>query len=73
MDTWALGVLTYAALCGNYPFDDDKDKRVKKAIKTKDFDKSQFAQFKGAEDIIDFLSCCLDKNPETRYSAEKLL
>lgn len=71
VDTWALGVLTYAAFTGNFPFNSDVSEDRDEAIKTADFDRSKLAQ--QGEDVVDFISCCLDKNPETRKSAEELL
>ena len=40
---------------------------------TKNFNRSAFSEFYESNDIIDFITCCLDKIPETRHSAEQLL
>lgn len=73
VDTWALGVLTYIMLCANFPFIGNSKDKIAKAIKTREPDYSKLDKYQKADLIKDFLFHCLDKNPETRYSAEQLL
>jgi len=34
-DIWAIGIMMYFMICGEYPFDADTDKKLKKNIKKK--------------------------------------
>lgn len=37
-DTWSLGVIMYNALSSKFPFDDEDDNKLKRKIKTNDYD-----------------------------------
>ena len=74
VDIWALGVITHNILLGKPPFiGKDKHETFEK-ICSQEVDLEPFSKFKNnGEEIKDFISKCLAKNPEDRLSALELL
>ena len=74
VDTWALGVLAYVLLSGGrYPF---ADKELSIILRKVCNEAPNFAFVSEYDDpllISDFLNCCLQKDPNLRYSSEQLL
>jgi len=68
IDWWAIGVLTYEMICGRTPFYDKDRKEMYKNIckKAPYFPEKNHPDIKMSPLCRDFLSRCLDKNPETR-------
>jgi serine/threonine protein kinase len=62
-DLWSLGATIYFILKGKCLFENRKE------VATKDIRMSK----KWTKELQDFLSCLLDRNPKTRYSAQEAL
>ena len=73
VDIWSFGVIVYMLLTGRNPFPGKDKNTIRKLIKTKqlDFTKDYFSNI--SSQAIDFIKKTLDRNPETRWSAQKLL
>ena len=72
-DIWSLGIILYIFLCGYPPFEGDNSKEIfKNVLKQKlIFDPADWSTIsKEAKDLIEKM---LDKNPQTRISAQKCL
>ena len=69
VDIWALGVLVYQLLSQKLPFDGRTKFEIKQKILTEEPDFTCFDRYRKKTKIKDFLSHCLDKNPNTRNSA----
>ena len=74
VDIWALGVIVHNILIGKPPFiGKDKHETFDK-ICNQELDLEPFSKFKNnGEDIKDFISKCLAKKPEDRFTSLELL
>ena len=71
VDTWALGVISYILLSdGKFPFTGRTNALLFNQIRNYIPDLSIFDKYTNSEVLKDFVMCCLDKNPTTRYTAE---
>ena len=73
MDIWALGVLTFAMLTSNYPFDGRDKREVQNKVKSKSTKPNYelLDRFWRSGSLVkDFLAGCLDKDPSKRLNAE---
>jgi serine/threonine protein kinase len=70
-DIWSVGVTFFELLTGTYPFQGSSKNEI--------FQKMRTGQYQLLENLnlspycLDFLTHCLQYNPERRYSARKLL
>ena len=73
VDVWSAGVVSFILLSGKPPFMGESKEEVYKAIRETEhaYTTQEWSQI--SDDAKDFLRICLDKNPETRPSAEALL
>lgn len=75
IDIWSIGVITYYALTGTLPFDDEDDNEERIARKTVyqevDFPKRHWSQ--RSPEVIDLIKKCLVKETEKRISIDDLL
>ena len=76
VDIWAVGVLAFLMLTGIYPFDGMNKNEVYANIKnpiTQPKYERLDKYWQNGEQVKNFISHCLDKNPDARYSAAELL
>ena len=74
VDTWALGVLAYVLLSGgHFPFNGRREVDIYHRITEAKPDLSVLDKYTNSATLKDFISHCLDSNPNTRYSCEELL
>jgi len=76
VDIWALGCCLYIMLCGAHPFDPDgnsTEAQILALVAKGDYDKKSQAYLEISRNAKDLINHMLDPDPETRYSAEKLL
>lgn len=80
VDVWALGILTYVLLCGNFPFDDSPSQisklRNNRKINLRERYRVKYpsrVRKKLSAEAKDFLTQLLDPNPTTRIPAQKAL
>lgn len=71
-DIWALGVITYALLCGSAPFAGKSDEEIFHNVRnqTLEFPEAQWKEI--SEDCKDFIETLLQKNPSLRPCPAKL-
>lgn len=70
VDIWAIGVITFLLLSGNYPFDDHNQIKLFTKIKKGKYDFHDEHWDEVSEEAKSFIRACLDINPETRLKAE---
>ena len=72
-DIWSVGIISYYLLSGNYPFTGQNKKELYRNILEWDviYDESIWEGYTLSS--IDFISSCLNKDPEKRLSASELL
>ena len=68
-DIWAVGIIVYYMLTGNYPF--TLDNNLYENIKNKDYDRYILTEF--SEEVQDFIDKCLQKSIEYRYDSQQCL
>ena len=74
VDIWALGVLAYIIFTGRPPFKHTDLKKLTQQISQKELDLDEFSEYyQNGEQIKDFLTKCLAKNPHDRMTAAELL
>lgn len=73
VDMWACGIVLYIMLSGQFPFCGDNDEEYYKNVveQALEFPDSEWGTV--SPDAIDFIRDLLDKNPETRKTAEDAL
>lgn len=69
LDIWAIGVLTYECLVGKSPFAASKEKEIMHNIVHAQYDHNAIH----SSEARDFIRCCLQVDPEQRWSAKQLL
>lgn len=68
-DVWSLGAITYIMLSGEPPFNGNSNHEIFNRIMNSEvsFEKRKWKQV--SKECIDFISKCLNKNPECRFTA----
>lgn len=69
VDIWSSGIILFALICGQLPFEDSNTGNLYKKIKNGDYSISKFVSSQGR----DLIKHILDTNPETRYSFEEIM
>ena len=70
IDVWSLGIVAYELAEGNPPYNDAPSTRIMFNIVQNEAPR---IGDNWSADFRDFVAKCLDKDPETRWSAERLL
>lgn len=73
VDIWSAGVVTFILLSGKPPFVGNTKDEVYNSIKSAQHSYKSVEWSKVSANAIDFLKQCLDKNPDSRPSANDLL
>ena len=76
-DVWAYGVVMYALLVGDLPFQHTFQPRVQMKILAGEWDKGALDQAAGAkgyeDEVMEFVSSCLDMNSGSRWTIARVL
>lgn len=73
VDIWSLGCLVYVLLTALVPFPGNSHQKMFARIKKGEYQKAPLDSFKISKECQDFLRCCLQVNPEDRFTAAEAL
>ncbi|KAL8783599.1 MAG: hypothetical protein Q9213_004528 [Squamulea squamosa] len=77
VDIWAYGVVVYALLVGELPFQHALQPRVQMMILAGEWDEESLKNAKGSQgmedEVLDIIHGCLDMNSEARWDIAKIL
>lgn len=73
VDIWSLGCLVYVLLTALVPFPGNSHQKMFARIKKGEYQKAPLDTFKVSKECQDFLRCCLQVNPENRFTAAEAL
>ena len=77
VDMWAYGVVMYALLVGDLPFQHTFQPRVQMKILAGEWDIAALEAAAGVvgyeEEVLEFISCCLDMQSDSRWTIARVL